>query len=159
MKSGTFRSDLYHRLNQCQIRVPPLRDRKDDIFPLAMHFLRQQSRDAVFSDEARQALRSHHWPGNARELRNVVIRALVNGQGDVIDAEDLGCLETPKSMVRRPVGELELAGLEKEAILEALRKTGGHHQQAAGLLGISRRTLSRKLRMYGADAREEASYA
>jgi DNA-binding NtrC family response regulator len=159
VRAGSFRSDLYHRLNQCQLRVPPLRERMEDIVPLAEHFLKQQSEQASFSQEAKRALLRHDWFGNARELRNVVTAALVRAQGTVIEAQDIGTLKTGTSATSRSVGGLRLDGLEREAILEALRKTRGHHQQAADLLGISRRTLTRKLKLYGPDLKREPAYA
>ncbi len=153
-----FRSDLLYRLNQCPIRVPPLRERRDDIIAIAEYFLRQQSEQAVFSTEAKQALERHNWPGNVRELRNAVMQAVVNARTYEIGVTDLPRLRSP--MTRRssnaPAGGLE--AVEKETILDTLRSTGGHHQKAADLLGISRRTLSRKLKLYRADYEEEAVY-
>ena len=159
VRAGNFRGDLYHRLNQCQIRVPPLRERIDDIVPLAEHFLRQHSERAWFSEEAKQLIRGYHWPGNARELRNAVTAAMVRAQGDLIDAPEICISRAHGNAAARSPGDLRLDGLERDAILEALRKTGGHHQQAADLLGISRRTLSRKLKLYGPEPRGEPSYA
>ncbi len=159
VRAGSFRSDLYHRLNQCQVKVPPLRERVEDIVPLAEHFLRQQIMDAEFSDDAKLLLCRHDWPGNARELRNAVIAALLRTQGVVIEAQDFCELRVADRSAGRAPGGLRLDGLEKEAILEALRKTGGHHQQAADLLGISRRTLSRKLKVYGPERQGEPVYA
>jgi DNA-binding NtrC family response regulator len=159
VRAGRFRSDLYHRLNQCQVRVPPLRDRVEDIVPLAEHFLRQQSECASFSETAKQALRGHDWLGNARELRNVVTGAMVRARGNRIEVQDLGGLKPGGRAAPYRAGGLRLDGLEKEAILEALRKTAGHHQQAADLLGISRRTLTRKLKLYAADLKGETDYA
>jgi two-component system, NtrC family, response regulator HydG len=152
VESGRFRGDLYYRLNQCQVRVPLLRERKEDIGPIAMHFLRQHSEHASFSDQAEDVLRAYSWPGNIRELRNVVIAALIQAKGYVIAAADLGLLAPARSSAPRSVGDLRLDGLERDAIIEALGKTGGHCQRAAGLLGISRRTLSRKLKLYAPDA-------
>jgi DNA-binding NtrC family response regulator len=151
VRAGRFRGDLYHRLNQCQVRVPPLRERRDDIVPLAEHFLRQHSADAFFAADASDAMRRYDWPGNARELRNVVTTALIHSRGYEIGAHELGLPENRREHRRAPAGELRLDGLEREAILEALRKTGGHQQHAAEMLGISRRTLSRKLKQYGAE--------
>jgi DNA-binding NtrC family response regulator len=156
VRGGRFRSDLYHRLNQCQIRVPPLRQRKEDIVPLAEHFLRQHSQEAVLSGEAQSVLRSYGWPGNVRELRNVMTAAVIQARSYLIEAADLGFLEPTRIAAPRAGGPLELDALEREAILEALRKTGGHCQKAADLLGISRRTLSRKkLRLCPSDIKEE----
>lgn len=158
VRSGGFRSDLFHRLNQCQVRVPPLRERTEDIVPLAEHFLAQQSMQAQFSEEAKALLRSHDWPGNARELRNVVIAGLLRADDDTIETRDFGELKTAGERGPRTGGGLRLDGLEKDAILQALKKTGGHHQQAADLLGISRRTLSRKLKLYGPEQEGEYAY-
>jgi two-component system, NtrC family, response regulator PilR len=154
VRSGRFRSDLYHRLNQCQIRVPPLRERREDIVPIANYFLRQHSGQAAFSDAAQDQLRAHSWPGNVRELRNAVVTALIHARGYLIMPADISSLGTPPAGAPRGSGELRLEDLERDAILEALRKTGGHCEQAAGLLGISRRTLSRKLKLYGPELRE-----
>jgi DNA-binding NtrC family response regulator len=159
VRSGSFRSDLYHRLNQCQLRVPPLRERVEDIIPLARHFLRQQNDEASFSADAERLLCRHAWLGNARELRNAVIGALLRSSGPRIEVEDIVGLQPVDRATLRSAGDLRLDGLEKEAILEALRKTGGHHQQAADLLGISRRTLSRKLKLYGPNLKGEPTYA
>jgi transcriptional regulator with PAS, ATPase and Fis domain len=154
VRTGRFRSDLYHRLNQCQVRVPPLRERKEDIVPIANYFLRQHSAQAALSEEAQDQLRAYGWPGNVRELRNAVIAAMIHAKGYLIGAEDLACLHPAPTTTARSTGDLCLYDLERDAILEALRKTGGHCEQAAGLLGISRRTLSRKLKLYGPAARE-----
>jgi DNA-binding NtrC family response regulator len=159
VRSGGFRGDLYHRLNQCQVRVPPLRERVEDIVPLAEHFLRQQCEHLSFSEEAKSMLRRHDWRGNARELRNVVTAAVVRSKGDRIESYDITVQKSGMGVEARPAGGLRLDGLERDAILEALRKTQGHHQQAADLLGISRRTLSRKLKLYGTELKGESAYA
>jgi Nif-specific regulatory protein len=159
VRRGQFRSDLYHRLNQCPIRVPPLRERPEDIVPLAEHFLRQHSPEALLSDEAKTRLRSYPWPGNVRELRNVVTMATIHAKDYTIEAADLQALASTSNPVPSSAGGLRLDGLEREAILEALRKTGGRHQKAADLLGISRRTLTRKLKQYSETAEEKDSYA
>ena len=159
VRGGSFRSDLFHRLNQCQLRVPPLRERTEDIVPLAEHFLGQQSMQAQFSDDAKALLRAYEWPGNARELRNMVIAGLIRANGDVIEPQDFAGLKAGERRGQRTGGGLRLDGLEKDAILEALRKTEGHHQHAAELLGISRRTLSRKLKLYGPERKGESEYA
>jgi DNA-binding NtrC family response regulator len=158
VRGGRFRSDLYHRLNQCQLRVPPLRERPEDIVPLAEHFLRQHSEQAAFSEDAKQALRARRWPGNVRELRNVVTSALIHAKGYVLTGEDVGGLSPARAFNLRPAGALRLDGLEREAIFAALRKTGGHCRRAADLLGISRRTLSRKLKIYGHDTMEDPTH-
>jgi transcriptional regulator with PAS, ATPase and Fis domain len=145
---GRFRSDLYHRLTQITLRVPPLRKRVEDIEPLATHFLAQHAGSLRFSRGAIDVLMRHSWPGNIRELRNVVMRAAVLSVEDEIRAEDLplhqGPYLVPESL---PVaGSLE--GMERKMIFDALDSTNGHQQKAAAKLGISRRTLSRKLKIY-----------
>ena len=157
VRAGRFRSDLYHRLNQCQIRVPPLREREDDIVPIAEYFLRQQKDRAVFSREAQAALRRYHWPGNVREIRNVVTWAVITALGEEIGIQDLPVLDAASVPAPPAWSRLRLDGLEREAILEALDRTGGHHQKTADLLGISRRTLSRKLKQYRPESAEETT--
>jgi len=156
--TGQFRSDLYHRLGQICLRVPPLRERPEDIMPLAEHFLLQSNLPRYFSGEAMQALQRHRWPGNVRELRNVVTKAAVLARGEEILAADL-VLATPRIPVESaqlltvpsaPTANLD--GMEKTTILRVLAQTNGHQQRAAELLGISRRTLSRKLKLYGREA-------
>ena len=170
---GRFRNDLYHRLGQVTLRVPPLRKRADDIAPLACYFLEQQDSRLRFSDAALDVLLGHSWPGNIRELRNVVIKAALLADGATIVPEDLpltlhppafahsnghgaldhlgagggGSFETGVARRPEPRGS-SLEGMERRMILEALDATGGHQQKAAARLGISRRTLSRKLKLY-----------
>lgn len=145
---GRFRSDLYHRLTQITLRVPPLRQRIEDIEPLATHFLAQHDPSLHFSSAAIDVLLQHSWPGNIRELRNVVIRAAVLSLDDEIRPEDLPLQQAtdsePASL--QVVGSLE--GMERKMIFDALHSTNGHQQKAAAKLGISRRTLSRKLKVY-----------
>ena len=159
---GQFRGDLFHRLGQIHIHVPPLRERPEDIVPLAEHFLRQQRPSCDFSAEALAALRAHNWPGNIRELRNAVTKAAVLARGTEIAPSDLPIAQAAKAYSNGPVPIDQASGanldrLEKTTILETLAKTNGHQQRAADLLGISRRTLSRKLKLYGMEARQ--SYA
>jgi DNA-binding NtrC family response regulator len=89
VKRGRFRSDLYHRLNQCPVRVPPLRDRRADIVPLAEFFLRQHTKEAYFSADAKAALERYAWPGNVREVRNVVTTGMIAARSYEITAGDL----------------------------------------------------------------------
>jgi transcriptional regulator with PAS, ATPase and Fis domain len=144
---GRFRSDLYHRLTQITLRVPPLRQRTEDIEPLAAHFLAQHNPSFRFSQAAIDVLVRHSWPGNIRELRNVVMRAAVLSLDDEIGASDLPMHQDGESSaVNLPTTSLE--GMERKMIFEALHSTNGHQQKAAAKLGISRRTLSRKLKVY-----------
>ncbi len=155
---GRFRSDLYHRLNQFRIRVPPLRERVEDILPLAEYFLSQHSPTAVFSGDAQNALKKYSWPGNVRELYNAVAHASITTQCAEILAQDLPVLQAPPRSTNGHA-EFALDGVERHAILVALGQTGGHHQKAADLLGISRRTLSRKLKAYRLQGEELTAYA
>jgi DNA-binding NtrC family response regulator len=150
-----FRADLFHRLNQCRLHIPPLRERRGDIVPLAEYFLRQYAERAEFSPEARTALEHHLWPGNIRELRNAVTHAVMGSRSYRIEPEALGLWQPPVITPAAPRAPGQLDGMEREAILATLRQTGGHHQRAADLLGISRRTLSRKLKHYRESAEQE----
>ena len=149
VEEGRFRGDLYHRLSQITLEVPPLRTRRADIGPLACYFLAQQDAQMRFSDSALEVLMSHSWSGNIRELRNVVTKAAVLCRDPVIAPEDLPLSLTPSlSALNGHVNTTRLDGMERRMILEALEATGGHQQMAAARLGISRRTLSRKLKLY-----------
>jgi DNA-binding NtrC family response regulator len=156
---GRFRSDLYHRLAEYHIHVPPLRERVDDILPLAEYFLTQHSEQAQFGAEAKAALLRYAWPGNIRELRNAVVNAVIAARCYEIGLEDLP--ERVRTPAPVPKGggrhELRLDGVERDAILSALAITDGHHQRAADLLGISRRTLTRKLQAYRGEAERDAA--
>lgn len=146
--AGRFRNDLYHRLTQIVLTVPPLRERRDDVLPLARHFLAQQDDSLEFAADAIAALESHAWSGNVRELRNVVVRAAVMAREKVIRAAHLP-LAAAKSNETFQARPSRLDSMERRMILDTLERTGGHQQRAAELLGISRRTLSRKLKTYG----------
>jgi len=150
--AGTFRRDLYHRLAQLHIRVPPLRERPEDVAPLARFFLAQQAqqepRPLRFSAEALDALARYAWPGNVRELRNVVVQAAVLAEEGLIEMNHL-----PVPVRAAPPKVVRLDDLEREAILRVLAETEGQHQRAAEILGISLRTLGRKLKAYNANGR------
>jgi DNA-binding NtrC family response regulator len=149
---GRFRSDLFHRLSQITLQVPPLRERADDVAPLARYFLAQHDPQLRFSEAAMELLRRHSWPGNIRELRNVVTKAAVLAQSEAILPGDLPLAWSNQAAAMSPESAGSLDGMERRMILEALRATGGHQQKAAARLGISRRTLSRKLKMYESGA-------
>ncbi len=155
--TGRFRSDLYHRLSQITVNVPPLRERAEDILPLAEFFLAQQNLPRRFSTEAAAKLQRYTWPGNIRELRNSVIKACIMARGDVIGPDDLPFQIRAIVGEERDSGTLDLGDMEKRMIYKVLAQTGGHHQKAAELLGISRRTLSRKLKAY--EGNTQGSYA
>ncbi len=151
IRSGRFRSDLYHRLSQFQLRIPPLRQRPDDIVALAEFFLQQQRPGGSFSPAALDILKDYPWPGNVRELRNVVLQAAVAAPGAVVMGSDLPAeIRRAAVPVEAPPAKSSAAleDLERDAIIKALQRTGGHQGQAAQSLGISRRTLSRKLKQY-----------
>ena len=160
VEEGTFRGDLFYRINAVVIDLPPLRDRGDDILLLAEHFLKQTrlGRGGAWSlsDAASEVLRRYAWPGNVRELRNVMERAALLARDGVIRPQDLGAsllgeggYVHPESGGGDGLPALNLEELERRAIVEALERTGWHQGQAAGLLGISDRTLHRKIRSFG----------
>ena len=151
VNEGRFRQDLFHRLGQFQLRVPPLRERPEDIVALAEHFLRVKAPNKNFSEQAISALLSHPWPGNIRELRNLVARLTMEFSGNEIDfprvtASLTGGPSALRQTASMPVSNLE--SMEEQMIIKALERTGGQRTLAAEQLGISRRTLSRKLKEY-----------
>jgi DNA-binding NtrC family response regulator len=155
--AGTFRSDLFYRLNVGAINLPSLRERPDDIEPLVRHFISVCNTKlgrsvAGVSPRVLDLLQRYPWPGNVRELANVIERALVVARGTVILPEHLPplLLETRTEHVgRNGAPELSLEAAEREQILRALQASGGKRIEAARLLGLSRRTLYRKLDRYG----------
>ena len=140
IRAGTFREDLYYRLNVIELRVPPLAERRGDILPLAEFFLEGRRR---LSDAARGALLRHSWPGNVREMKNAIQRALLLGSADMIDAEELG-LAAAAALARSHEGEPD-----RDAIEAALQRAGGVMSQAAADLGLSRQALYRRLDKLG----------
>jgi len=148
VENGTFRRDLYHRLDQARLEVPPLRARLEDIEALANHFLSKEAPQFHFSAEAMLALQAHTWPGNVRELRNAVVKAALAAEGPEIRPADLPAGLRAQASVRT-IGGRTLDALEQQAIFDALSETGGRQDRAARLLGISQRTLIRKLKIYG----------
>jgi transcriptional regulator with PAS, ATPase and Fis domain len=149
--AGRFRQDLFHRLGQFQLRVPPLRERPEDIVALAEHFLHLKAPRSSFAPDAVSALLSYSWPGNIRELRNLVARVAVQSnhpeiQPAHIEAAMSGSPTAQRQSASMPVGNLD--SMEEQMIIRALERSGGHRGQAADQLGISRRTLSRKLKEY-----------
>jgi two-component system response regulator AtoC len=148
-RNGKFRRDLYHRLAQVRIHVPSLRERRDDVLPLARFFLCQHDPSMRFAPSAEQAITNYGWPGNVRELRNVIVRAaLLATDREILPS--LLSIEQQKSCEPRAVPHATTLGaMERDTIFRVLRETGGHHTKTAQLLGISRRTLTRKLKAYG----------
>jgi DNA-binding NtrC family response regulator len=170
IKKGTFRSDLYYRLNIISIHLPPLRERKEDIPLLVEHFIEKHSaalnkKIHGISDEAVKKLMDYRWPGNVRELENVIERACVLAKGALIGLEDMPdfILNEAASFSHaagtKEVGEQTqgaslkdaLKDPEKKIILDALEKCGGNKKETAKLLGINRTTLYKKLGYYKID--------
>ena len=156
VEEGTFREDLYYRLNVVPITLPDLKDRQEDIPLLANHFVQkfaQESNPAIreISKEAMAVLMSHAWPGNVRELENVIERAVTLGHGPAVLPTDLpphlagGANPLERALAR----EATLEDLERDYIAMILQRTKGHQIRAATILGIDRRTLYRKIRRYG----------
>jgi DNA-binding NtrC family response regulator len=162
VREGRFREDLYYRLNVIPIFLPPLRDRRTDIPLLVEHFIRkhggsQRRRD--MSAEALEVLASYDWPGNVRELESVIERSLLLSDGDTILPSDLpagvraGIAAAKRGVLglQIPDAGIDLEGVERALILQALEKTSGNVSRAARLLGLSRRTLQYRLeKMQGA---------
>jgi two-component system NtrC family response regulator len=156
----SFREDLFYRLNVFPITVPPLRDRREDIPKIAIHFLKEIAREndvppKKLSAGARIALLAYLWPGNVRELRNALETASLVARGEAIEGEDLPPEILENILPPSPSGPIPLPSsrtleeIEREAILAALVKTDGNKTQAAKMLGIGLRTLHRKVKEYG----------
>ena len=144
-----FRADLYHRLNQVRVAVPALRERPDDIGPLASLFLEQQNPQLTLSEDALEALECYSWPGNVRELKNLMARLAVMADDTEIRRKDLPpeFHAVPDPLESSPSHSLDK--LEQEVIFQALEQADGRRNRAAEMLGISRRTLIRRLKLYG----------
>ncbi|MCC9601080.1 sigma-54 dependent transcriptional regulator [Stieleria sp. JC731] len=145
VQAGRFREDLYYRLNVVELIVPALSDRREDILPLARHFASQfANRQVRMSPQATQAIVTHSWTGNVRELRNAIQRACLLCQGDVILPEHL-----PANIASEPIDNSRYAGrlsqVERATIMATLHECGGNRTQTAKKLGISRRALIYKL--------------
>jgi len=162
VRAGLFREDLFYRLNVFPIRIPPLRDRKDDIVPLAGHFLgtwRRVSASAlpgpVLSEAVASKLNGYSWPGNVRELKNVLERAVILAGRAPIAPEHIMIMSlepgkgSPADRVRSLLGEKSLPEIEQMLIELALAESKGNKSKAAGLLGITRRTLYGRLERFG----------
>lgn len=156
VEEGTFRSDLYFRLNVVSLHIPPLRQRVDDIIPLAQHFIAQQAAlydepPCRLSPKAADALRLWHWPGNVRELSNVIEQAHILCTGRAIELDDL----PPHLRTARPipptheVQSLTLDQIERQAIVNALRRSGQCKAAAGRLLGINIQRLNRRIHRLG----------
>jgi DNA-binding NtrC family response regulator len=154
VKAGRFREDLFYRLNVIHIRVPPLRERKDDLSKLVQHFLKRYSTKhgrnvQRVSPEAREILQAYDYPGNARELANIVERAVIVAAGKSVEQHDLPTgLKAAVSAQQRKEKPHSLAQLEASYIAEMLAATGGNKAECARLLGISRKNLYEKIARY-----------
>ena len=175
VKDGKFREDLYFRLAVFPIRIPPLRERQQDILPLAEHFLvrygRTMGRQGLkLSAQSNHALQSYPWPGNVRELENAMQRALLLSDGDLIEPNDIELHgSAPSSTASAPVANLSAGGtplayssdtesttsgaqdmdsIEREHILKVLKQVGGNRKEAVNILGLSERALRYKLKAY-----------
>ncbi len=151
---GRFRQDLLFRLNTVEIRLPPLRDRIEDIPVLAEHFLklhRERYRRPImgFTPEALDALRQHLWPGNVRELDHVIERAVLMSPGNIVTAFDLALEATPDARLSARLEEMSLEDAERLLIKKALARFEGNANRAAEALGLSRSALYRRLQKYG----------
>lgn len=162
VEEHTFREDLFYRLNVLSIVVPPLRERPEDVAPLAVHFLgrfaAELARDLVgFSEAAMEKLMAHPWPGNVRELRNAVERASLLTESGLVGPEHLGLDQRPAPAAAPstglsalpPGGSLRLRDMEEALIRQALEACEGNRSSAARELGINRATLYNKLKVYG----------
>jgi transcriptional regulator with PAS, ATPase and Fis domain len=162
--AGRFREDLYYRLNVAKITIPPLRERKEDIIPIAVFYLEKTNERFGrsfhrISEDAKPILMSHPWRGNVRELRNVIERVLLAENGHVLEAEHLRFLDSERPVFRSngsngfpgrlPVGGIQLETVVKDLILQAMQICGGNKAKAARLLGISKPTLVYRLQKFG----------
>ncbi len=146
-EEGTFRSDLFYRLNVINIELPPLRQRREDIIPLVHHFIEKykhiNTRVRGLDASAEQCLTAYDYPGNVRELSNIIERAMILEQGELLgcDALNIGCPVEPMG--------LSLDSVMKKHILKVLEMAGGNRQKAAEILGVDTSTVYRKLKEYG----------
>ncbi len=164
LEQGTFREDLYYRLNVVPMNIPPLRERKQDIAFLANHFLRKLAPDSgrpveSISDDAMEKLVGYHWPGNVRELENVIERALILCRGSQLEPDDIKLEMAPRARAAGDTNQhhflpegMTLDQYEQELIREALRRADGNKSQAARLLGLTRNALRYRLTQMGLEA-------
>jgi len=158
---GQFREDLFHRINLLPISLPPLRERRDDILPLVLHFLKNNSYRGnepwEITDEALAALKSHDWPGNVRELKNVIRRACILATEPIISSDLLPFAPLKMALPNKgegaeSAGNVPLWMVEKDHIGRILATVEGNKSLAARILEIDRKTLYTKLERYGLDA-------
>lgn len=152
VRAGQFREDLFFRLNVITLTVPALRDRREDLLSLARHYLsyferRQGRRNLAFSAACESAIQAHAWPGNLRELRNAVERAVILCPSSVIEAADLGLVSVQSQTIQLGA-EVSLEAIEREHIARVVARAGSY-ESAARILGIDVSTLQRKRKRYG----------
>ena len=167
MEAGRFRQDLYYRLNVIPLRVPPLRERKEDISLLAKRFLKdfalkEGEAEKIIANDGIEILMQHDWPGNVRELKNIIERLVIMKAGDVIDANDI-----PAFVKKDQVGEPDNTGLalnsyrlaranfEKQYIASKLKEYDGNISRTAEAIGLERSNLHRKIKSYNLDVRSD----
>ncbi|HEU4613883.1 MAG TPA: sigma 54-interacting transcriptional regulator, partial [Kofleriaceae bacterium] len=162
VKAGRFREDLYYRLNVVTIDMPPLRDRKTDIPALSKFFLDRYATDngkniESYAPQTLELLMSYDWPGNVRELENAIERAVVLTTGPQVEPRNLppNVRPTMRPAGMPPIPGSTLADIERYAILETLKATGGSTSKAADMLGISVRTIQYRLHDYNAAPRSD----
>jgi two-component system response regulator AtoC len=160
VKDGSFRGDLLFRLNVITITLPPLRDRGDDTIMLAKHFIAHLNHEMgrnieSISPDAAAAIRTYHWPGNIRELRNTIERVMILEEGPILELENLPAnIQGNIQHGEGREGPLTLDELEKNYIMRTLDAQGGNISQTAKTLGISRHTIMRKLEKWGKHAED-----
>ena len=152
IEKGNFREDLFHRINEFTLRIPNLKDRKEDILLFANFFLDRANKELNkqligFDAKASSTLQDYHWPGNLRQMKNVIKRATLLAQGNFITPAELAS-ELSETSTSVPTLSLRNEDNEKERILEALRQSNNNKSKAAQMLGIDRKTLYNKLKLY-----------
>jgi two-component system response regulator HydG len=154
VEAGRFREDLFYRLSVFSVHLPPLRERGDDVLILAEHFVRTLGASMGknvpgLARDARDALMSHSWPGNIRELSNAIERALILSDGGPLRAGQLGLVGRVDRSAPAPAAPLPLGDLERQAVQAAMEKAKGNRSRAAALLGVTRSQLYTRLKRYG----------
>ena len=160
--AGTFREDLFYRLNVFPIMIPPLRERGDDVVALAEHFVAHYAAEtekniAGLSTAAMDLLMRHSWPGNVRELENVIHRAVILAEGSVVHVYDLplGLQQVETPAAAQPAGlEARLASIEYSMLVETLRRCHGNTSRAAESLGLTRRSMGLRMKKFNLTFRQ-----
>ena len=152
IKAGKLREDLFYRISAISVHLPPLRDRREDIIPLASAFLKRYDAQAGrnisgFSDAASEALRAYDWPGNVRQLQNEIQRAVLMCDGNTVEEKDLSVMSVANAKDNPDLTLME--AMERNTILQMLKETNGNKLETAKRLGIGRQTLYNKIKMYG----------